>query len=367
MLRLSSPDEPLPRALLAAPGGFAWWYADALDAQGSGLVCIWSFGLPFLPGYLSGHRSGHGVPAGQRPSVNLALYERGRLISYSLLELPPERAVWEEGRWTFGDCTFEHVSAGSTLRLRAHLDLPVAGSPDRLRGTFEIAGPRARVEAPHEASTAHVWSPVLGPANATATFDLGDQRLLTLDGSGYHDRNGSDTALDDLGILHWTWGRQILGDRLVIYYLTWPKDEGAEPLWLAYEIDREGAVREVVLTEVQLRAPRRGRFGMPWWGSFRALGLDQPLEIEVSPPVDDGPFYLRALTRARLGDQTGVGWTELCRPDRIDRACIRPLVRMAVQHETSANSLWLPLFTGPSHDRARRLLRWWQAPALAAR
>ena len=36
------------RGVLDTPG-FAWWYLDVVDAEGTGLVLIWSFGLPFLP------------------------------------------------------------------------------------------------------------------------------------------------------------------------------------------------------------------------------------------------------------------------------------------------------------------------------
>ena len=51
MLSLTSPDTPLDRTLLDVAGGFAWWYLDLVDERGDGLVLIWSFGLPFLPGY----------------------------------------------------------------------------------------------------------------------------------------------------------------------------------------------------------------------------------------------------------------------------------------------------------------------------
>jgi len=63
LVRVTSADRPLDRRLLEAPGGFAWWYLDALDARGDGLVVIWSFGLPFLPGYRSASRRGLAPPA----------------------------------------------------------------------------------------------------------------------------------------------------------------------------------------------------------------------------------------------------------------------------------------------------------------
>lgn len=359
MLSFCPPEQATPRSFLQAPGGFAWWYADALDEHGSGFVCIWAYGLPFLPGYLSGHRAGLRVPGEARPSVNLVLYERGRPISYSLVELPPERATWTDHTWQFGDSVFSHERRGPHLHLHAQLDLPVAGSPHRLRGTFEIVGPGARTSAAGTTDADHLWSPLIGPATARARFEHGDRRLLDLTGSGYHDRNGSAAPLDGLGIRHWTWGRQILGDELLIYYLTWPTAPNAEPLLTAYLIGPDGFVHTAPFTKVELLRPRLGRFGMPWWARLRAYGLAHPLQIDVGAPADDGPFYLRALTRCTYGPHSATGWTELCRPDRIDRAWHRPLVRMCVQHESSPNSAWLPLFTGPTADRTARLWSWW--------
>ena len=62
MLQLDDPHRPADRDLLASPGGFAWWYVDALDEQGNGIVCIWSWGLPFLPGDRAAHNPDKPAP-----------------------------------------------------------------------------------------------------------------------------------------------------------------------------------------------------------------------------------------------------------------------------------------------------------------
>jgi hypothetical protein len=178
-------------------------------------------------------------------------------------------------------------------------------------------------------------------------------------GSGYHDRNGSDLPLDGLGMSHWTWGRQVIGNKLLVYYLTWPATPDVAPLFLGFEIDSSGHVTRSELT-VELEQARFGRFGMPWWRRIHMHGMRHPLTIEVAPPADDGPFYLRATTTAHYGGQRANGWTELCRPVRVDRTAMRPLVSMCVQHESQGNSMWLPLFVGPPHDRFARLLNWWR-------
>lgn len=357
MLQIDRPDRPLPRSLLEAPGGFAWWYADAVDASGSGFVCIWSYGLPFLPGYMGDHRRGRAPGSGRRPSLNLAVYEAGRPIFYTLLELPEDRATWRDDSWRFGDSTFTFRPEGGRDVLTATLDLPVPGRPGRLTGGFTVAGPRMRPpggEVPDRLQ--HAWTPRMGPATATAELHLDDRLFWRFSGTGYHDRNGSEHAMIDLGIDHWIWGRQILGDQLVIYYLTWPTDPDAPPLLELITVGPDGVLRRTDDVAVTLGRRRRAWFGMPWWDTLVVEGLAEPLHLRFAPPLDDGPFYLRALTEAAMGRHRARGIAELCRPDRIDADWMRPLVKMAVQQERGPNSLWLPLFVGTQHDRWSRLL-----------
>ena len=68
------PRFPAPEAL-TAPGGFVWWYLDLTDGAGNGVVLIWSFGLPFLPGYADAARKGQGQSPASRPSLNVAVYK----------------------------------------------------------------------------------------------------------------------------------------------------------------------------------------------------------------------------------------------------------------------------------------------------
>jgi hypothetical protein len=98
---------------------------------------------------------------------------------------------------------------------------------------------------------------------------------------------------------------------------------------------------------------------MPWWPTYTVTGLEHPLEIVVAPPPDDGPFYLRAPVTVRFGEAVGHGWTELCRPARVDRAWERPLIAMCLQRTDGAESMWLPLFAGPHAGRWSRLAQWW--------
>lgn len=358
MLSLDLPNRLPDVTALAPPGGFLWWYVDALDGNGDGFVAIWAYGLPFLPGLASASRRGVGPAPGSRPSVNLAVYRAHRQVAWHLLELDPSEVQWAPGSWRFGPCRMTWNPAGRdcAARLEAELVLPVPGDAQPLRAHFTVTGAAARVEASPLPTSSHRWAPLLPHGHAVARVTHGDNVLLDLDGVGYHDRNESPDGLDALGIDHWTWGRLAFPDRTVIFYLSWPTR--GEPVLLVSEALADGRVTVHEAT-VDLGAPQRGRFGMTWWSELTVRGLDAPLRVRVSTPAEDGPFYLRATCAGQLGDAQGIGWTELCAPARVDRPHERPLVAMTVQHSHHRESMWLPLFAGPRQGRWRRLLRWW--------
>lgn len=363
MWSLDDPRQPPPSSWLSQPGGFVWWYIDALDAQGDGLVCIWSWGLPFLPGDRAARRRGRGPSPTDRPSLNLVLYRHHRPVYYTLYR--PRTAHRGEDSWRFDDCTLTRTHRDGRVEVCADIHLPVPGSPTPLTGHFRLEGVRTTLP-PHASSppvdAPHRWTPLSGPATLDVDLCQGDRALLRRAAlPAYHDRNASSTALDELGMKRWTWGRHLLGDRTVVHYLSWPQDPAARSTLILATIDREGLIDVEQVERVDLLARRTGRVGMPWWRRLQIPTRHGPLEILHGPPVDDGPFYLRMPTRARLNGQAAPGWAEWCEPDRIDRWPLRWLVSMCVQHaHRPDNSLWNPLFVGTSHDAWPRLLASWR-------
>ncbi len=360
------PDGELPDNL-DAPGGFAWWYVDGVDAEGNGLVCIWSWGLPFLPGARS-----RPTPARERPSVNLALYRGGRCVYFLLQELPPGDAT-RDGvdstmpSWTFGPNTFRSSRAHGRLKLDAHLDLPVPGSRARLRGTFTLEGVHPTWGLHGDARVPHRWTPLCLPASLTAELSTDDGFSFRFEGRGYHDRNQSTVPLTAIGARSWTWGRVAQPGAEMVHYLLEAERSasGAEgepsatpprrSVQLLLRVGRDGVAHVDEAPDCNLEAPRRDLYGVPWHGEVR-LGNER---VVYQPAVESGPFYLR---HPLVDPVTGArGWGERVVPDRIDLAWQRPLVRMRVHGpDPRDDSAWLPLFAGPSDSRVGRLLRgWW--------
>ena len=87
MIDLSPVDRAPDRTVLRSAGGFTWFYVDLVDDRGNGATVIWSWGLPFLPGYASAARAGRPQLPIERPSVNVVVYQGGRERFYLLSEL----------------------------------------------------------------------------------------------------------------------------------------------------------------------------------------------------------------------------------------------------------------------------------------
>jgi len=115
-------------------GGFSWRYLDLVDDQGDGLVLIWGWGLPFLCPPVT-------APPADHPSINVAVYRGGRCIFYHLEALDPGRVSRCPGGWCFGDNVLQSRRTADAWAVDAQLDLPVAGSTARARGTIRLRGP----------------------------------------------------------------------------------------------------------------------------------------------------------------------------------------------------------------------------------
>lgn len=367
MLHVDHPDRPLDPSLLDSPGGFAWWYADARNPNGDGLVLILSWGLPFLPGDRAARRAGNPPIPRERPSINLALYRDGRATFYTLHTLDPSRASWGDGGGgRFGATVARFERGDREVALHVDLSVPIPGEEGRLEGTIVVRGPKLHGVSPDHANLVHAWTPVMGPARCTASLTRGGQPYFSFEGDGYADRNGSPVSLDELGLERWIWGRATVGGRSLVYYLSFPTQPDAKPSLLLWEAGPDGAFTVRDLDHAEFEAIEFTWLGMPWWRRIVLHLGEERFLIDFMEPVDTGPFYLRLQTSVIRGDQGGFGWAEICIPDRIDLAVHRPLIRMCVHPEQGPSSIWLPLFGGPSGDRVTRLLRAWrgQAPRL---
>jgi hypothetical protein len=401
VLTLTPAGQSLDRRCLSTEGAFCWWYGDVIDGEGNGVVVIGAFALPFLE-----HRGAPTTPS-LRPSINVALYERGICTFYALQELSardpglaradeqddalqeactwlpadPDRGLGE--RYRFGKTTLGYdVVAGKGLFFA---DIDIKTPVGHLRGRLDIAGPvrDPSGHSPHTLGTppalppgvsdgvVHDWSPQLGPSKAKATLDA-DGRAVVIDGGGYHDRNGALVPMWEQGIARWLWARAdvAVAGRVEsrIVYALWPapKEEGGggDVCALGVVTDDAGATRtvDVVISEDDVATTW---LGMREVRAFSVTERDGTpfFSGRVAHKVDDGPFYLRHTLKAGVdaaGDAV-CGFVEVVDVEKIDRPWQRPFVRMRVSPPVDSGrpaSLWHPLFAGSNTGRVARQLRW---------
>lgn len=375
LIELSTAGSGLSKELLKAEGGFLWWYADMVDARGNGLVLIWSYGLPFLPGYASAARRGVAPAAGKRPSLNVSTYKEGTLDFYLLQEFDVEDVHWEAREdgdvWRFGRSRLSSLLVGEERELKVDLDLDVPGMEAKhVSLTLEARGP-ALVANPGEHRPgerqcdpvpAHDWTPILCATTGSAKVEVPGHRM-ELEGRLYHDRNGGYRALHDLGIDIWVWGRVAMEDRDFVYYVLDGQDDSQEALFL--EVLAAGKLQKVEDAELRRGAMKKNLGGLRHWPEMEIVRGGEPfLKLQHRKVVDSGPFYMRTVFDAE--DTAGGvhrGIAEICDPERVDLGIHRPLVKMRVHHQKRWNSMFLPLFTGPKEGRVERLVRsWMRAP-----
>lgn len=361
MIDIGCTSREMAADLFRAPGGFAWWYLDVLTPEGDGIVLIWSYGLPFLPGYAAGARRGTPELPSERPSVNLVVYRRGSPVFYLLQEHPGEGEPFEDGRvQRIGRSRFTSRIAEGRRRVEVELDCAVPGTRERLTGTIRMDGVARRVDGGSAPEPDHLWTPLTGPATAEVSLRFGGRPFAHIRGRAYHDRNGGCVPLHALGIRRWIWGRVPLPDRERIFYLLWPKGSGGPPRAIGLTIDGEGRTHRAADLRVEPGPHRRSFAGLRWPTTLTLSDGGQPwLRVRTVRVVDQGPFYLRFQSEGVADEVRALGWSELCEPDRVDLALHRPFVRMRVHRPGAPNSSWLPLFSGPRAGRPGRLLCHW--------
>jgi len=355
MMSFSSPDHRLDSEYFNSPGGFAWWYTDLVNERGDGAVIIWSWGLPFLPGYANAERSGKAELPSSRPSISVAIYSKGKPAFYLLQEFTAQDASWDQdGQWQFGRSTFTTKVVDGVRTLHGSLDLDIPGTNERLQGEYRLTAPARKELGTESRDPTHDWSPLSGPAQASLQATIGDEEVR-IDGRGYFDRNGGTRALHRLGIKDWLWGRVPLADRERIYYVLWGESGKIESHGL--DILEDGSTITYPL-EATVHRAKWSYTGVSYPTGLSLSSGGKPwLEVKHHHTVDEGPFYLRWIVSAETDGQRAKGIGEFVVPDNIDQDLMRPLVRMRVHDLKGPNSMWLPLFAGPAKGRVKRLVR----------
>lgn len=307
-------------------GGYAWWYVDALSDDGQhGITLIGMLGNVFSPWYAKARADAatHGTTADPlaHSTMNVALYgprsatwaltERGvRDVNRgpSHLTIGASNLRWERGELIIDLC--EKISPFPSLR------------PGRIVGRVRVI-PTVLHGAPQalDAAGRHLWWAVAPLCRVEVELR---EPTIRWAGTGYHDANAGDAALED-DFHGWDWSRAEVEGRPVILYDATVRDGRRTRTRLARRYHPDGTAEDITLpTEASLRRTR--------WGIARSTRCDRGESARVARSLEDAPFYARSVvSTALLGarvqamhesvdlDRFGSSWVRFLIPFRMRR------------------------------------------------
>lgn len=292
-------------------------------------------GSVFSPYYARARRRGPAPPE-EHCALNLALYgpgwkrwamtERGATAiarSERAYRIGPSRLAWE------GDALVARVDERTVPwpgRIRGTLRLWPLGLPGRM---FELTP-----------DGAHRWWPIAPLARVEVALE---EPALRFSGHGYLDAN-EGTAPLETAFRRWDWSRAGDGSEALILYEGARRD-GSE-LLLALRAGSDGRL-EPIAPPPRVSLPRSG------WGLGRATRADPGAPPRLVRPLEDAPFYARALLATRLFGRSWPAVHESLALDRFARPWVQLLLpfRMPRRARFPASSADPPEERGPTEAR----------------
>jgi carotenoid 1,2-hydratase len=296
------------------PGGYEWWYFDALSDDGrEAIVIIFLDNFIFSPRYNSLNRQLKRRPAEEAresgiPAVAFTYYRDGKPLYRSVTEYSAEdfSADPEWPHCEIGKSFFSYDSApyGSGYAVNVFADI---GSKQRLSASFEWLSVESDLVPVAEESTrtvapGHSWNLVAPRSDVTGKILIENHRKEHSDeihfrGTGYHDHN-IDTRWLPEAVSRWNWGRIHFADATAVFY----DYRGCDP---SESCSRMYIVRDdrIFEEEAEFEVLETGRdvFGLKYPKLFVVrAGGGADLIVEQKTVIDSSFFYTRFLCDASL-------------------------------------------------------------------
>jgi carotenoid 1,2-hydratase len=283
-----------------APGGYLWWYFDAISDDGRfGFSFIWFVGSVFSPYY---KWAGYAEPE-NHVAVNIALYGPGAR-RWTMTERKRSALSRNEGEFCVGpsrlaydgeafEMSFDEISAPIPRRTRGRVRLiPQALSHRR----FAIDG-----------AGKHGWMPIAPLARVEVTLD---DPALSWKGHGYADTNAGDEPIAR-AFASWDWSRAEIGGDCVALYDAIAKDGAVQQI----------ATRFTTQGNEDIAPPPRRPLPRTSWGIDRQTQSDGPVRLVST--LENTPFYARSLIETQLLGKTGLAMHETLSVKRFDTTTVR--------------------------------------------
>ena len=300
-----------------APGGYAWWYLDALSDDGRhGLVVIAFIGSVFSPYYAWARSRQAGLAdAQQHVAINVALYTPGggRGARWAMTERGAAALQRSAHTLAIGPSALRWD--GSVLDIT--LDERCVPLPRRLRGRLRLHPQAPGAPAPLQLDSAglHHWWPI-APC-ARIEVDLAEPGWRW-QGPAYLDSNRGSAPLEH-SFASWQWARATLdAQRSAVAYDAVHLDGSHRQI--ALQFSAQDGCQPVAAPPLQALPPT-AVFRVP-----RSQRSDAGQPPRVLATLEDTPFYNRSLVAAHWGGQPVVALHESLQLGRFTRPIVQAML-----------------------------------------
>jgi carotenoid 1,2-hydratase len=281
-----------------APGGYLWWYVDALSDDGRfGLTLIAFVGSVFSPYYAWAQRRGP-APADNYCCLNVALY--GPQRRWTMTERGARWCERDAHHFRIGPSALHWDGSSLTIDID-EVGVPI---PQRVRGRVVLHPGRlfpftTRIDPVGR----HRWGPIAPSARVEVDLDAPRQRWQ---GQAYLDSNEGEEPIAK-ACREWDWSRSTLRDGSTAVLYDVQNHDGSDHL-LALRFGRDGSV-------TPFEAPPRQPMGPTGWRVARRMRAPAP--VQVLHQLEDTPFYQRSVLRSELLGETVTSFHETLNVPRL--------------------------------------------------
>jgi len=304
------------------PGGYAWWYLDALSDDGqNGITIIGFIGSVFSPYYRRAIKAGRGKPenhvAENHVAMNVALYgksakrwamtERGQgalSTSETNLTIGPSRMTWD----------------GASLLVE--IDEIAAPLPRRMRGTIRLT-PSAVTQTRFTLNPegGHGWWPIAPIARVEVALD---HPKLAWRGNGYFDHNRGSAPIAS-GFQAWNWARARVPDGALVLYDGTRRD--GSPFLLGLHYDETGRM-------TPFTPPPRVMLPASFWRIARETRSETGHQAKLVETLEDTPFYARSVISSRLAGRDVIAMHESLSLARFENPVVQLMLPFRMPRRT---------------------------------
>ena len=268
------------------PGGYLWWYVDALSDDGEhGLSIIAFVGSVFSPYYALARRLQGGVADPENfCALNVALYGKGGK-RWTMTERGRQHIQRSAHHYQIGPSSLQWNGQALTIDID-EINVPW---PQRVRGRVTVRPEGlCRFVTALDNEGRHRWGPIAPCSRVQVEMESPG---VTWQGHAYMDSNEGDEPVER-GFRDWDWARAEMrnGDTSVVYDVRPQHGPGRV---VAQRFSSDGSHQA-------FEAPGRYPLAASAWRIQRAMCSEANVAPTIVSTLEDTPFYARSLLKTRL-------------------------------------------------------------------